>query len=324
VLLLLALLTTACALYRPGCSAGMEVVARGLTQPRGLAVGPDGALYAAEAGNDEIGGRVSRVRADGSRETLATGLPHSVNAGVEDIGAAAVGFLGDQLYVLSGEAGGQLASSLLRWRAGRLEPVADLLAVESRLNPDNAGVESNPFAMLPDGDAFLVVDAAGNDVLRVGADGSAAVVAAFSDDPVPTGLARGPDGALYLALFGGWPHEPGRGRIERLGADGGRRTVVGGLTMPIAVAFDRGGIMHVLEFSAGLDLQPRLRFRPDSGRLLRVVGARAEVVVDGLHYPTALVVDPDGALLLADRGAISPPASGVVLRYRSCRGIGSY
>jgi hypothetical protein len=317
------LLCGGCRLYRAGCPVGMEVVARGLSHPRGVALGPDGALYVAEAGNDEIGGRVSRSAPGRARETLAAGLPHSVNAGVEDVGAAAVGFLAGELYALSGEAGGELASSLLRLRDGRVETAADLLAVESRLNPDRAGVESNPFAMLPDGDAFLVVDSAANALLRVGPDGAAAVVAAFTDNPVPTGLARGPDGGLYLALFGGWPHDPGRGRIDRVGPDGRPQTLVAGLTMPIGLAFDRLGVLHVLEFSAGLDLHPRLRFRPESGRLLRVVGGRAEAVVEGLRYPTALAVDPSGALLIADRGAMSSPGSGVVLRYQPCRDIGS-
>jgi len=294
------------------------VVARDVTHPRGMAFGRDGRLYIAEAGNDQIGGRISRIERDGQRTTVVAGLPHSINAGVEDVGAAAVAFVGDDLYPLTSEADGELASSLLRIRGGRPEKTIDLLAYEARANPDGLGVESNPFAMVADGDGFIVVDAAANALVRTRLDGRVETVAALNDNPVPTGLARGPDGALHVALFGGWPHDAGRGRVERIDEAGGRTGVLAGLTMPIGVAFDRSGVMHVLEFSSGLDLHPRLQFRPDSGRLLRVIQGRPAIVADGLPYPTALTVDADGALLIAYHGAMSAPGSGVVLRRWPC------
>jgi hypothetical protein len=76
--------------------------------------------------------------------------------------------------------------------------------------------------------------------------------------------------------------------------------------------------MHVLEFAGGLELHPRLRFRPDSGRLLRIDGSRRTVVDGELSYPTALTLDRAGAFLIADRGAMSAPGSGRLLRHHSC------
>lgn len=322
-LLLVALLGAGCGL-RPACPAGLRPVATGLTHPRGVAVASDGTLFVAEAGNDEIGGRISRVSPSGQRTTLVAGLPHSVNAGTEDVGTAGVALRDDELYAIEGQASGELASALFRVRPdGRTERVADLLAFESAANPDGAGVESNPFGLLYDraSDRFDVSDGAGNDLVRVAPDGRVETVAAWRDNPVPTGLARGPDGRLYATLFGPFPHAPGGGRVDRVEADGSTRTVLGGLTMPIAVAFDRGGVMYLLQFAGGLDLQPRLQFRPKSGRLLRVVDGRPEVVFDELRYPTFLVLAPDGGLLIGDRGAISTPGSGRVLRADPCRNV---
>jgi DNA-binding beta-propeller fold protein YncE len=294
-------------------------VARGLAHPRGLALGSDGALYVAEAGDDAIGGRVTRVGPGGGNELVVDGLPHSVNAGVEDVGAAGVAVRGDQLYAIESEASGELASALLRLRDGRAEKVADLLEYESRFNPDRLGVESNPFGLRyePSDDRFYATDAAGNSLLRIDAAGRVEMVAAWSDDPVPTGLARGPDGATYVTLFGKFPHGAGGGRVDRVDRDGRVTTVVTGLTMPIGVAFV-GGATYVLEFAGGLDLQPRLTFRPRSGRLLRLAGDRRDVVVEGLRYPTALLPDGSGGLLIADGGAIVGAGRGRVLRVTAC------
>src|SRR5262249_7388009 len=157
---------------------------------------------------------------DGTREVLVAGLPHSVNAGVEDVGAAAVALRNGQLYAVEAEAAGDLASSLFRLGAdGRPQRVADLLDFENRANPDGLGGESNPFALRyePAEDGFYATDAAGNSLLRIEPGGRVEAVAAWPDDPVPTGFARGPDGDLYVALFGKFPHTPGGGRVDRVG-----------------------------------------------------------------------------------------------------------
>jgi DNA-binding beta-propeller fold protein YncE len=319
-LLGLALVASGCGL-RPACPAGMMVVASGLVHPRGMALAPDGALYVAEAGDDATGGRISRIGPDGASTVLVGGLPHSVNAGVEDVGTAGVALRNGELYAVEAEASGDLASSLFRLRSdGRAEKVADLLDFETRANPDGLGVESNPFGLLyePSEDRFYATDGAGNSVVRIDPAGRVESVAAWLDDPVPTGLVRGPDGALYVSLFGGFPHGAGGGRVDRIDRDGRISNVVAGLTMPVGVAFV-GATLHVLEFSGGLDLRPRLAFRPNSGRLLRVVGERREVLVEGLRYPTALLPDGSGGLLVADGGAIVGAGKGRVLRVAACR-----
>ncbi len=98
--------------------------ATGLTNPRGLAFGPDGRLYVAEAGvgggqvpadidpacpvNVNIyspytagySGRVTRVLANGTTETVADHLPSMTDAYGGSYGPTDVAFVGDTLYVL--------------------------------------------------------------------------------------------------------------------------------------------------------------------------------------------------------------------------------
>ena len=314
----LLLLASGCGL-RPSCPAGMTVVADDLANPRGLALGPDGALYVAEAGDDAVGGRITRIGADGSQARVVAGLPHSVNAGVEDVGTSALAFRGGDLYAVEAEAAGDLASALLRVRDGRAEKAADLLEFENRVNPDGLGLESNPFALLYESaeDRFYATDSAGNSLVRIDPGGRVDAVAAWPDDAVPTGLVRGPDGAFYVALFGKFPHALGTGRIDRVDVAGRVSTAVPGLTMPIGVGV-ADGATYVLEFASALDLQPRLAFRPNSGRLLRIVGERREALVEGLRYPTALLADGGGGFYVSDGGAIVGAGKGRVLRVAAC------
>lgn len=95
--------------------------ATGLTNPRGLAFGPDGHLYVAEAGiGGELApaadcdlqinmfspytagysGRVTRVLADGTTETVADNLPSMSDSGGTTFGPTDVAFIGGTLYVL--------------------------------------------------------------------------------------------------------------------------------------------------------------------------------------------------------------------------------
>jgi DNA-binding beta-propeller fold protein YncE len=101
----------------------VTTAATGLTNPRGLAFGPDGQLYVAEAGSGgalapagtaecptEINiyspytagysGRVVRVLADGTKQTVADKLPSMTDAFGGNYGPTDVAFLGSTLYVL--------------------------------------------------------------------------------------------------------------------------------------------------------------------------------------------------------------------------------
>jgi hypothetical protein len=104
----------------PGPSSG-TVLASGLNDPRGLAFGPDGALYIAEAGtggtNSTAGtciqglppigpykggpsARISKLDTKGKLTTVASGLPSFVAMQGDIIGVADVAFLNGKLYGL--------------------------------------------------------------------------------------------------------------------------------------------------------------------------------------------------------------------------------
>ncbi|MGH9252513.1 MAG: ScyD/ScyE family protein [Acidimicrobiales bacterium] len=97
--------------------------------------------------------------------------------------------------------------------------------------------ESNPYglAVLPDGDA-LVADAAGNDLIRISPDGNATTMARFdletistdhlppefglppeiTAEAVPTSVAIGKDGAIYVGELKGFPFRPGTSHVWRI------------------------------------------------------------------------------------------------------------
>lgn len=333
--LLLALLGLGLVLGAPSggqsCPATVVPLVQGLSNPRGLALGPDGALYLAEVGTPETGGRVSRLWPDGRWEVLLSGLPFFAHWTGETVGTTALALRRGDLYLLQGEGPGPLASALLRLPAGARTPekVADLFAFffAERYDPVTAlqtnptaspTVESNPFALLSDEatDRFFVVDSAANALVAVTPEGSITRLAVWPDNPVPTGLVRGPDGALLIALFSPFPFAPGSGRVDRLAPDGRLRPALTGLTMPIGLAVDRQGRLIVLEFAQGF--QVASGFHPRSGRLLRLEGALRTVLADHLPYPTAVLAAPDGTFYLSLNGAFAPPGSGQVVRLIPC------
>ena len=173
-------------------------------------------------------------------------------------------------------------------------------------------------AYAPDTDLFYVVDSGANAVYSITPAGVSEVAFQWTDNPVPTGIAIGPEGDLYVALFTHLPYETGAGSIVRVAPDGAA-AVVTSLTTPIDVGFDSDGRMYVLEFSGGYDPRgPEGLFKPDSGRLLRIDQSKREVLLDGLSFPTRMFFSPTGELYLVHGGALSASGVGSVLKLTPC------
>lgn len=335
---------------RPGeAQAPFAVVATGLDNPRHLAFGPDGALYVAEAGRggagpclegpdgDEVcfgaSGAVTRITAE-RQERILTGLPSLASrAGGEATGPQGIAIRGGAVNVLIGlgadpadraQGGAAFAAFGTHVEAGAggaLRTVVDAAAYEGRANPDRGEVDSNPYALLADGDRWLIADAGGNSLLAIGADGALTTLATFPpqqvpappmlnlppgaripSESVPTSVTRGPDGAYYVGELTGFPFPVGGARVWRV-VPGEEPTVyASGFTTIGDLAFDRGGNLYVLEITAN-----GLLSGDPTGALYRVTPARTRTLVarEGLVFPTGLAVGPYGALYVANYGVIA-------------------
>jgi hypothetical protein len=334
----------------------VEVVADGLANPRGLALGPDGALYISEAGRGGEGpcipgyetplqcygatGRISRV-SRGTYEVVADGLPSVGDPGSGD-GAAGPNHLslqGDSIFVVvSGfleperriplEAADSRFGKLFKVsRGGEVKRVADLSAYEVANNPDGAGEESNPYGVLAEEGRRFVCDAAANALLVVEANGDIRPLAVFPTDrsaplpwapqvvlpvqAVPTQVARGPDGALYVGELTGFPYPKGAGRVYRVAADGTFSIYAQGFTNVLDLEFGPDGSLYVLEVATN-----SLVSGDPTGAVKRVAPGGAStttVLSEGLVLPTALAIDgARGFLYVTNRGTSG--SQGQVLR----------
>ncbi|MCM8748427.1 ScyD/ScyE family protein [Thermomicrobiaceae bacterium CFH 74404] len=337
-----------------------EAVAEELDNPRGLTFGPDGALYVAEAGRGGEGpcvagpegnevcygpsGALTRI-ADGLQERVATGLPSLAQAdggsalGPHDIAVRSDGSLvaviglGANPAVRNqlGEAGANFGLLVSIDEEGGWTAIADLAAYEAANDPDGAGPDSNPYAVLVEPDRYIVVDAGANALLAVTADGSISTLAVFPpqevDAPpfldvppgtkipaqsVPTTVVKGPDGAYYVGELTGFPFPPGMARIWRVVPGEEPEVWTTGFTNIIDLAFGPDGSLYVLEIAANglLAAEQGDIF----GALIRIApnGERTTLVNQGLVFPSGLAIGPDGRIYVSANGTSA--AEGQVVR----------
>ena len=334
----------------------------GLDNPRGLAFAPNGALYVAEAG---VGGRDSCATNGagekrcfglsgaitrlwkGQQSRIVEGLPsHAVydhpNPALFPDGSSASGptdisFQGTGgAYItmgLGGDAdfqaalGATYSGTLLHMSAsGKWRVVADILEHEEDENPGGGAVDTNPYAVLAEPGGRIVVDAGGNSLLRVAANGTVETLAVFPPQPnpafpfgpptiesVPTTVARGPDGALYVGELTGFPFLPGLARIFRVVPGQDPEMVCTGFKTIIDIAFAPDGSLLVVE-NATNPFPPPPPFAPNTGRLSRVDLEDCTItpVLERLNRPTSVVVGRDGAVYVTNNGVTA--GAGEVLR----------
>jgi hypothetical protein len=325
---------------------GNSIVMSGLDNPRGLTFTHPGghggpALYVAEAGVGGtlrctvirgpvcvgMSGAVSRYRR-GAQQRIVTGLPSYAPFAPPSPGAVGpsdVSFAGRRGYVVIGLAAnpdaraglGEPFGWIARFRDdGSVSYHVDVSDHEKQTNPDGGPVESNPDALLEGAGKHLVVDAAGNSLLAVTPWRRILTTAVFpsraqgrSTDSVPTSVARGPDGALYVGELTGAPFAPAQATVWRIVPGQPPQVFCSGFSYIIDVDFDRHGTLYVLEHASG----PNGPFAGTPGQLLRVgPDCSRTPVATGLPAPASVAIGPDGRAYVSINS--TSPGIGAVIR----------
>jgi glucose/arabinose dehydrogenase len=282
------------------------VIATGLNAPRGLAFGPDGALYIAEAGTLDPAGPATVIRGapaylsntgsitryfEGSQTRIITGLAALVSTGEggggpQDIafGSDGTGYLvtglGADPGVRSGDFGAYPNAANLgglfsfNIGGGGVTRLADISAYEAANNPAGGPLDSNPFHIAVNGNRLFVTDAGANTLLRVTPEGGTSLVSVFP----------GRD------IGGGFPSD----------------------AVPTGVAVAADGTVYIAQLTG-------FPFTPGAANIYRLApgGSIPTVFATGLTNITDLAFGADGslyALELDDNGLLNPGGSGAILR----------
>jgi sugar lactone lactonase YvrE len=316
------------------------VVMSGLDNPRGLAFGPEGGLYVAEAGRGGPGPPCAMIRGElqcvgasgavsrlwkGTQERIATGLPSYAPAG----GAGATGphdisFHGrGGAYVTVGLSAnpdfravfGQGFGRLVRMKPnGSWNADDDISSYEAEHNPDQSPVpDSNPYGILAEPGDRVVTDAGGNDLLRVGSNGDISTLAVFpsrpqgrATDAVPTSVAVGPDGAYYVGELTGAPFFVDIARVYRVVPGQDPEPYGPTFSFIIDLAWGPDGNLYVLQVASEAGLS-------GPGELFRVESDGTKTpVITGLESPGSLAFGSDG-LYVSNHSASAE--TGEVLRF---------
>ncbi|MBK8027618.1 MAG: ScyD/ScyE family protein [Chloroflexi bacterium] len=308
-----------------------ELIVGDLSAPRAIAFDDEGNLLVAVAGSGgevtmtmaspegesemSIGmtGKIISVAPDGTVTDVIGAMP-SYAAPMETMGVYRAIPHGDSLWVLY--SGGGPATTGAFWQDSivELDPatlavkhIINMNPIETELDPDGNGYDSNvaDIAWTADG-ALLIVDAGSNALFSWTAEGGIEVVAAWPSNDVPTSVEVADNGDIYVGFLGAGI-APGAGKVERW-SNGELAETFGGLTAVTDVLVDGETVYAVEMFLFGEQ-------GPGPGDVLMLSADGNTVVAGGLIAPFGLAKGPDGSIYVSfGTVAFAPGMTGGVVK----------
>ena len=330
---------------------GFTVVASGLHSPRGLAFGPGHILYVAQAGDATADGAIFQVRNSMSSHpktrTIASGLAKTAgeNPG-EYLGLGGLSVRGrggnTAIYAVMGESPQAVAEpfgSLFRFRLnGSKTTVANVGEFDFDWTGAHASLwqefpDANPYAVLALPGHLYVVDAGSNTLDEVMPNGDVHVLAFFPNeairDAVPTCVAQGPDGALYigtLALVDTTVLGPSA-KVYRV--DPAQANLADPTATPMSIwasglfpingcAFGPDGTFYASELFTNPSHDPAQIFANPMGDVVKIKfsspGVHTSMTHGTLGAAAGVAVGPNNSVFVADNTAFVAPGTGRVVR----------
>ena len=322
----------------PAIAAGpFTVVADGLQNPRGLAFGPGGRLYVAQAGSGgaTATGKITEIRypwlANPAVHDVVTGLisvgKESTAVSVAGLSAIGNGTLYAAMEVSNAATGfpSRLGHLLRVSQGGQIRDVSNVgdfdyawTIVHHDLAPRDFP-DSNPYGVLALSDQLYVANAASNTLDLVHPDGTEEILAYFPNnaiaDATPTCIAQGPDGALYigtLALVDSIVSGPSAivYRVDPSQADPNNMGTVLSLATPWATglwpingcAFGPDGSFYASQLITSSNFS--------GGDVVKIPfdtpSVHTSLTSSTLAFPAGVAVGPDGNVYVSNGGAFVP------------------
>jgi hypothetical protein len=211
-------------------------------------------------------------------------------------------------------AGGRVAQ-IARFDATHPQSQATLGGV-----PNEIPYDSDPFDVVAYKTGYVVADAGSNSIVFVSKAGQVSLIARFPTFPetvpagvfgtspvpldaqaVPTSVAVGSDGALYVGILRGVPSLPGTADIFRVVPGHAPTIWASGLTTVTGLAFDPHHRLLATEYSSGGLLGPATA----PGAIVRISANGKHITqlpVARLFQPTGIAVGADGTIYVSNNG----------------------